>query len=650
MGDKKKKTREVQKLEVIGQLDITKSGMGYVAVEGFERDIMVKPQDLGRALTGDKVKVSIPKFMPTGKRVEGKIIEVISRSSRSYSGTMEVNGTTAFFVPSKDYGIPDFYIPIEALNGAENGSHVMARVKQWEKKDKKPIGEIVELLNPDNVGDLAMKEIILENGFPISFSDEAIAIANSLSEEITDEELGRRRDYRGTLTLTIDPFDAKDFDDALSFKDLGNGRYEVGVHIADVTHFVKPGTTLDSEAYARATSVYLPDRVNPMLPEKISNELCSLRPDEDKFAFSTVFEMNDEGKIFNQWIGRTVIRSNRRFTYEEAQQIIETGEGDHNEAILLLDKIAKRYRAERFANGAINFSSQEVKFILDDTGKPIKVVVKEIKDSNKLIEEFMLLANRVVAKYVSDQKVKGEPVPFPYRVHDTPDEEKLAPFAAFARKFGYRFDLKDEDAIAKSFNDMLRDVKGKPEQHVLEQLGIRTMAKASYTIENIGHYGLGFEDYCHFTSPIRRYPDVLVHRVLQQCLDKDIQPDKKMEVKCKHCSERERAAMESERSGNKYKQVEYMTQFVGEEFDAVISGVSHFGFWAETVAHKCEGLVGIRELQEYDNFQHDAVDYQLIGAKTGRRFRIGDNVRIQVMAANLDKKQLDYDWVPDKKK
>ena len=360
--------------------------------------------------------------------------------------------------------------------------------------------------------------------------------------------------------------------------------------------------------------------------------------------------MNEEGKIFNQWIGRTVIRSVKRFTYEEAQEIIETGEGDHNEAIIALDKIAKIYRAKRFANGAINFSSQEVKFILDEVGKPIKVVVKETKDSHKMIEEFMLLANRVVAKFVSDKKVKGEPVPFPYRVHDTPDEEKLAPFAAFARKFGYWFDLKDEDAIARSFNDMLRDVKGKPEQHVLEQLGIRTMAKASYTIENIGHYGLGFEDYCHFTSPIRRYPDVMVHRVLQQCLDNNIQPDKKMEVKCKHCSERERAAMEAERSGNKYKQVEFMQEFIGEDFEAVISGVSHFGFWAETVAHKCEGLVGIQELSAYDNFQHDAVDYQLIGARTGRRFRIGDKVRIKVLDANLEKKQLDYDWIPEKKK
>jgi ribonuclease R len=389
--------------------------------------------------------------------------------------------------------------------------------------------------------------------------------------------------------------------------------------------------------------------VNPMLPEKISNELCSLRPHEDKYTFSAVFQITNRAEIKHTWLGRTIIHSNHRFSYDEVQEIIEKKDGLHHKPIVLLNELAKKFRAERFKEGAINFSSTEVRFELDEKGKPIGIVVKESKDAHKLIEEFMLLANRAVASYVSKIKVNKEPIPFPYRIHDTPDDEKLKPFAAFAKKFGYTFDLHDERAVASSFNKMLKDVQGKPEQHVLEQLGIRTMSKAVYTSSNIGHYGLGFEHYCHFTSPIRRYPDVMVHRILQQCLEKDLKLDKKMDERCKHCSDRERKAMEAERAGNKYKQVEFMKNYLGQEFDGIISGVASFGFFVETVLHKCEGMVTVRDLSAYDDFRLDEADYALVGLRTGQKFRMGDAVKIKVVAANLSKRQLDYEWVTEKK-
>jgi ribonuclease R len=426
---------------------------------------------------------------------------------------------------------------------------------------------------------------------------------------------------------------------------LKNGNYEIGVHIADVSHYVQPETELDKESYSKATSVYLPDRVNPMLPEHISNFLCSLRPHEDKLTFSAVFQMTPKGQVKDYWLGKNIIHSNHRFTYDEVQEIIEKEDGLYMDEILLLNNIAQRLRKKRFDAGAINFSSQEVRFKLDEKGKPIGIVVKESKEAHQLIEEFMLLANKYVAEHVSKIELNKKPIPFAYRVHDLPSEEKLLPFMAFARKFGHKFDTSAPDKIAESFNTMLRDVAGKPEQHVLEQLGIRTMAKAIYTTENIGHYGLGFTQYCHFTSPIRRYPDVMVHRVLEQVLIREVKPDKKMDQKCKHCSERERAAMDAERAGNKYKQVEYMQGFLGEEFEGVISGVAAFGFWVETVEHKCEGLVSINSLLEYDEFRLIDTDYSLVGMRSGRKFRMGDKVTIKVVAANLVKRQLDYEWV-----
>ncbi len=643
----KKKASQVKTVK--GRLDISRSGMGFVIVEGEETDILVKPQNFGKAFHGDIVSVQVEKLAGKGKRTEGIIVDVAERKQTEFTGTLETNNKIAFFIAATEKPIPDFYIPIEKLNGAVNGSRVVARFVKWDKNDKKPQGEIISVLTAKNEGDLAMKEILVEAGFPLAFDDAVMKAANALSEKITREEERKRKDFRDILTFTIDPVDAKDFDDAISIRNLDNGNYEIGVHIADVSHFVTPDSILDKAAYERATSVYLPDRVNPMLPERISNELCSLRPNEDKYTFSAVFQITNRGEVKHKWIGRTIIHSNHRFTYEEVQQTIENKEGLHFKAILLLNELAQKFRRERFKNGAINFSSTEVRFKLDEEGKPIGVVVKESLEAHQLIEEFMLLANRTVAEYVSRIKVNKQAIPFPYRIHDEPNEEKLLPFVAFAKKFGYKFDMKDEKAVANSFNNLLKEVHGKPEQHVLEQLGIRTMAKAIYTSENIGHYGLGFENYCHFTSPIRRYPDVMVHRILQEIIDKNLKLDKKMEEKCKHCSDRERSAMECERAGNKYKQVEFMKEYLGEEFDAVISGVSAFGFWAETVEHKCEGLVSVRDLSEYDDFRLDEADYSLIGGRTKKKFRMGDKVRIKVVAANLTKRQLDYEWVADTK-
>jgi len=647
--DKKKttKTKQSSQTKILkGKLDISRSGMGFVIVEDQEKDIIVKPNDFGKAFHGDTVRVQIATGGGLGnKRVEGKIIDVVERKQVVFLGNLQVTKTTAFFCPSGEKPIPDFFIPMDELKGAVDGDRVMARLVRWDKNDRKTQGVIESIIDARNESDLAMKEILIGAGFTMGFNDAVLKEAESFSEKITREELSKRKDFRDILTFTIDPVDAKDFDDAISIRNLDNGNYEIGVHIADVSHFVKQGSLLDKSAYERATSVYLPDRVNPMLPEKISNELCSLRPNEDKYTFSVVFQITNRAEIKHQWIGRTVIHSNHRYAYEDVQQIIETQEGINFKAILLLNNLAKQFRAKRFEQGAINFSSTEVKFQLDENGSPIGIVVKESKDAHKLIEEFMLLANKAVAEYVSKIKINKEAIPFPYRIHDTPSDEKLKPFVAFAKKFGYAFDLHDEKQVATSFNKLLQEIQGKPEQHVLEQLGIRTMAKAVYTAENIGHYGLGFEHYCHFTSPIRRYPDVMVHRILLSCLEKNIKVENKLEDWCKHCSDRERAAMECERAGNKYKQVEFMKQYIGEEFDGVISGVSGFGFWVETVEHKCEGLISIRDLSEYDDFQHDETDYALIGLNTKKKFRMGDKIKIRVVSANLTKRQLDYEWV-----
>ena len=649
MNKEKKASKKTAHLHLLkGVLDISRSGMGFVLVEGQAKDIKIKPNDFGRAFHGDIVRVEVDKHTSANQRIEGRIVEVVERKQSEFMGNLSSSKNFAFFTADTEKLMPDFFIPIDKINGAVDGDRVLVKMIKWGKADKKPEGEVLSIITAENINDFAMREILTDTGFPIGFDDEVMKAANALSENITREEIKKRKDCRDILTFTIDPIDAKDFDDAISIRNLDNGCYEIGVHIADVSHFVTPNSILDKSAYERATSVYLPDRVNPMLPEKISNELCSLRPNEDKYTFSCIFQITNKAEIKHKWIGRTIIHSDHRFSYEDVQEIIETKDGLHYRAILLLNDLAQQFRKERFNKGAINFSSQEVRFKLDEKGKPLGIVIKESKEAHKLIEEFMLLANRTVAEYISKIKVNKEPIPFPYRIHNTPDEEKLKPFAAFAKKFGYMFDLKDEEAIAKSFNQLLKDVAGKPEQHVLEQLGIRTMAKAVYTSENIGHYGLGFEHYCHFTSPIRRYPDVMAHRILQECLEKNLKLDKKMDEKCKHCSDRERKAMEAERASNKYKQVEFMQQYLGEEFEGIISGVAAFGFFVETLLHKCEGMVTVRDLSEYDDFRLDETDYALVGLRTKKKFRMGDAVTIKVVAANLGKRQLDYMWVDGK--
>ncbi|MFX1706092.1 ribonuclease R [Chitinophaga sp. CC14] len=633
-----------QKKTFKGILEVTRSGMAFVIVDGLTKDIMVKQKNLHTALDKDEVLVDVLKAAHNDGRMEGIITDILKRNKTEFTGTLQVSKSFAFLIPEKGLFMPDIYIPANSLGEAKSGDKAVVKIVAWGEKSRKPVGEIVEILDASDTNDLAMKEILIEAGFPLSFPKEVIAELDTIQENISEEEVGKRKDIRKILTMTIDPVDAKDFDDAISIRLLKNGLYELGVHIADVSHYVLPGTELDKEADKRATSVYLPDRVLPMLPEKISNELCSLRPHEDKLTFSAMFQMNEKGEVKQHWIGRTVIHSDHRFTYEEVQEIIEgKSDGPYRNEVMLLNRIAQTLRGQRFAHGAINFSSQEVRFKLDETGKPIGIVIKESKEAHQLIEEFMLLANKTIAAYVGKLRINKQPIPFPYRVHDTPDPEKLKVFALFAGKFGYKFDLSTPESIASSFNKMLAQVKGKPEQPVLETLGIRTMAKAIYTVNNVGHYGLGFEDYCHFTSPIRRFPDVLVHRVLAECLANSVRPDKQMEQKCKHSSEMERKAMEAERAGNKYKQVEYMQQFIGHTFDGVISGVAHFGFWVETMDTKCEGLISIHNLNKREEFQYNEGEYSLVGQSTGRKFRIGEKVSIRVVAASLAKRQLDYD-------
>ena len=631
-----------------GSLQITRSGMGFVIPEdrNIEGDVLVRPQDFQTALNGDKVIVTVYKENKhTGKK-EGRVEKILERKQIEFVGQIQVSEKFAFFIADGQKQVPDIYIPLDNIGIAKDRDKVVVKLLKWDS-DRKPLGKVVAILSPEDSNDSAMKGLIMENGFPIQFDSETINAANALPEILDKKEIKKRKDFRKVLTFTIDPNDSKDFDDAISFKKIDNNKYEIGVHIADVSYYVTPGTQLDKEAYKRATSVYLPDRVNPMLPEHISNMLCSLRPNEDKFTFSAVFTIDLSGNISNTWIGRTVIHSDRRFTYDQVQEVLYKGVKDkYKEQLTLLNTISQSLRKQRFDKGAINFSSQEVRFILDEKAKPIGVVLNESNESHQLIEELMLLANRAVAEYVATIKVNDKSIPFPYRIHDQPDPVKIEAFAALVKKLGYTFDNSNPDKIAESINNALEKCKGKPEEIMIQQLGIRTMAKAAYSPENIGHYGLGFHDYCHFTSPIRRYPDVMVHRILDQCLQGFKPVDDEMDIRCKHCSERERAALETERAANKYKQVEYMQQYVGDEVEAVISGVSNFGFWAETLEAKCEGLVSVKELSYYDDFVLQEENYALVGSRTGKSFKMGDKVVVRVLSANLERRQIDFDWIP----
>ncbi len=634
-----------------GVIDITASGSAYVINENFDDDIYISQRHTGTAMNGDTVRILLS-AAKSGGRQEGKVVEVVKRAKNDMVGTLQVMDKFAFLVPDSSKSNIDIFIPLSKLNGARNGQKVVARITEWLPDTKNPTGEIIEILGEPGDNTTEMNAILVEYGFPLRFPEAVEHEAKNIPYEISTAEIKLRRDMRGVTTFTIDPVDAKDFDDALSVQAVDETTWEIGVHIADVSHYLKPGTEMDVEAADRATSIYLVDRVIPMLPEKLSNHVCSLRPNEDKLCYSAVFKINSDAEVLDEWYGRTVIHSNRRFSYEEAQQVIETGEGDLKEEILLLDRLAKTMRGERFKQGAITFEKVEIKFRLDAKGNPLGVYTKENKDSNKLIEEFMLLANRKVAEFIGKhaghypqkKKSKETPVPpvFVYRIHDSPVPEKLEKFSMFAGKFGYRINTKSDKEIAHSLNQLMKDVKGKKEQNVLEQLAIRTMAKAVYTTENIGHYGLAFDFYTHFTSPIRRYPDVMVHRLLDHYMKggKTVNQNE-YEQNCQHSTDMEIKASEAERASIKYKQVQYLQDKKSEVFNGIISGVTEWGFYVEIIENKCEGLVRLRDIGN-DFYELDEKNYCIIGHRTRRIFRLGDEVMVVVKNTDLVKKQIDF--------
>lgn len=653
------KYQAIHKVEVLtGQIDINSQGNGYVVIPELEKDVFITSPNLGKAFHKDTVEVQLFQ-KKRGSKPEGKVVRVVERRKTAFVGIVDQSKSFAFIRPTDSRMYTDIFVSLDDLNGAKDKEKVLVEITSWPEDADSPYGKVTKVLGVPGEHNTEIHAILAEYGLPYEFPAEVEHYANSLDTRIHPKEVSKRRDMRDTLTFTIDPKDAKDFDDALSFRELDGGDYEIGIHIADVSHYLKEDSVLEEEAFERATSVYLVDRVVPMLPEILSNNACSLRPHEDKYTFSAVFIMDDQARVKDQWFGRTVTHSNERFAYEEAQHVIETGRGsipgevsirgkayqisgEIVNAIYTMDRLAKKMRKLRMQHGAISFDKVEVKFELDKENNPVGVFFKESKDANKLIEEFMLLANRKVAEFIGKQQPKKT---FVYRVHDEPDEDKLIALNGIVKRFGHQLNFKNKKSLNHSLNQLLEDVKGRKEQNLVDTLAIRSMSKASYTTDNIGHYGLAFDYYTHFTSPIRRYPDVMVHRLLHQYLNgAKSAPEDPYEEKCKHSSEMEALAAQAERDSIKYMQIKFMQDHQDQEFTGVISGVTEWGIYVEIIENKCEGMVRIRDIKD-DYYTFDEKQYALVGERRGKVYQLGDEVRVMVKNSDLVKRHLDFSLI-----
>ncbi len=636
---------------ILGTVDYVNPRFAFIIRENDPHDlgdIMVKESDMKQALDGDKVRVMVYPVKGKSGRTEGKVLEVVERNRDEFVGRVEISPRFAFVVPDFKKMHKDIFVHKGDLKGAEHNEKVVVKLTEWREDDKNPTGEVIRVLGKAGLHEVEIHSIMAEFGLPFEYPEDANQEANAISDKITAKDVKARKDFRDVTTFTIDPVDAKDFDDAISYRELENGNLEIGVHIADVTHYVKANTALEKEAYDRATSVYLVDRTIPMLPERLSNGLCSLRPHEDKLTFACVFEMDRQANIKNHWIGRTIIHSDRRFAYEEAQENIDNQSGDFFQELTLLNDLAKKVRQKRFNNGAVNFETVEVKFKLADDGKPLGLFIKERKDIHKLIEEFMLLANKYVAEFVFN-KGKGKNT-FVYRVHDSPDMDRLETFSNFAKRFGHEVKIDSENKISNALNKLMEEIQGKPEQNVLEQLAIRSMAKAKYTTEPKGHFGLAFSHYSHFTSPIRRYPDMMVHRLLEHYLEGGKSPDPEpWEQKCVHSSEREKRAADAERASIKYKQVEYMSLAEDKNYEGIVSGVTEWGVFVEITETKCEGMIRVQDMDD-DYYEFDERNMRLVGSKNKKMITLGDKVLVRVVNTDIDRRTIDLEFASNDEK